>query len=141
MRSTSTEGRGHTEEVRGRTSYESTFVIRSSMASKKPKLIGHATKDFTLLAAAPSTGVTVTRSTKGGAIASAKLNTKKLVFSGDEAHAVVGQGQTNTLEWVAVGPPGSSFTIKVTEPKKADCGGGSTLDASGKDAGSCDFDT
>ncbi len=90
---------------------------------------------------APTTQVTVTRTLDGGPMLTAHLNGKTLGFSQDVAHAVVGVGQTNTLDWIVVGPPGSSYTIAVTSPPGAACSGGSQLDQDGRDAGSCDFNT
>ena len=105
------------------------------------EFIGHPTLPFTALAAAPTVGVTVTRTTQGGAIASAKLNGMYLQFHGDVAHAVVGANQSNTIEWIAVGPAGSSYSITVNEPPGTGCQGGATLDEDGRDEGSCDFNT
>jgi len=98
-------------------------------------------KPFTLLAAAPTVHVTVTRTVAGGAQLGAKLKGKELVFANGTAHAVVGTGQTNRLEWVVVGPAGATYTITVTEPIGTGCDDGATLDESGRDAGSCTFAT
>lgn len=93
------------------------------------------------MAAAPAVGVTVTRTTTGGAILGARLNGKPMAFNGNEAHAVVGAGQTNQISWAVVGPAGSSYTIEVTEPADAGCKSGTKLGNSGKDAGICAFTT
>lgn len=114
---------------------------KSTVKRKKNNVLGHATRAFTYTSAAPTVQVTVVRTTVGGAQLSAKINKQYLTFAGDTAHAVVGKGQTNTLAWAVVGPPGSSYTIAVTDPKGTDCGGGTTLGKDGKDAGVCVFRT
>jgi hypothetical protein len=104
-------------------------------------LIGSGTKEFTMLTAAPTVSVTVTRSIAAGGQLSAKLNRKVLVFQNDRAHAVVSTGQRNTLEWRVVGATGVTWSIQVAEPANASCGGTGTLDASGKEGRFCDFNT
>jgi len=105
------------------------------------KLIGTARGAFTVLAAAPTVHVTVTRVQKGDAKVSARLNMADLSFVNGEAHAVVGRGQTNTLVWVVVGSEGDAWAIKVAEPGNADCGDGAKLDHTGRESGQCQFKT
>jgi hypothetical protein len=119
---------------------------RRKHASRRSSIIGEVGKAFTVLAAAPTLHVTVARTLAGGPRLDARLNDRRLAFDGaDMAHAIVGQGQSNHLEWIVVGAPGSSYTIAVTEPPRTPCGdpslNGATLDNSGRDGGSCDFDT
>ncbi|MBI4501723.1 MAG: hypothetical protein HY700_11240 [Gemmatimonadetes bacterium] len=116
-------------------------MAKKESTARKTRLIGRSGSAFTVLAAAPTVPVTVTRSVTGDARLGAKLNRKDLRFVNDAAHAVVGKGQQNTLAWAVVGAPGSTFSIKVTEPGDADCGDSGTLDQSGTESGSCSFDT
>ena len=110
---------------------------RSTTAGKL--LIGSRTRKFTALLAGPVRPVTVESAVANGGLLSAKLNTKYLVFQNGRAHAVVSTGQKNRLEWRVVGAAGISWSIRVTEPPDAGCGDSGTLDASGKEKGSCDF--
>ena len=116
---------------------------RRKRAATQPALVvGKRRGKFTHAALARSVNVSVARSLKGGARLDAKLNGVRLIFGGDDkAHAVAGAGQNNTLTWVVIGPHGSCYTIEVTDPQGAGCEGGCTLDADGRDSGSCDFST
>lgn len=97
---------------------------------------------FTVIFAAEPVKVVVTQSVDGGAILRAKLNNKNLVFSGGVAHAAVGKGATNELQWVVVGPPGAVYSIEITEPAGTGCGGKNlVLPSSGTGGGSCLFNT
>jgi hypothetical protein len=95
----------------------------------------------TIVAETPTTSVTVERSVSAGGVLSAKLNGISLVFQGDEAHAVVPSGRKNVLEWRVVGAAGTKFSIKVAEPSNADCSDSGTINASGKEAGACAFNS
>lgn len=96
---------------------------------------------LTLLANAPTTPVTVKKTEQGEALIGAKLNGHTLQFANGVAHAIVGKGQNNSLTWVVVGPPSSAYTIAIVEPPGSGCSDAGELDDSGKDAGSCDFNT
>jgi hypothetical protein len=104
-------------------------------------LLGRTMGSFTLLTDAPTAHVTVTRKQDGDARVSAKLNNFDLSFTNDVAHAVVGRGQTNSLEWRVVGSERSGWAIRVLEPADTDCGDGGVLDHTGEEAGQCRFAT
>lgn len=106
------------------------------------KTPAHGSGAFVIAVPKPTIRVTVVRSTKGGAAVGAKLNGTDLTFSNDVAHAVVGTQQFNSLQWIAAGPPASSYTLAVTEPSTASsCKTAASLDATGEDAGSCGFNS
>lgn len=108
-------------------------------STSSQKLVGNRNYAFTALAAASTVSVTVEGKVGAGGLFSAKLNRKSLEFQNDEAHAVVGEHQTNTLTWRVLGGAGTTWSIRVTKPSDVDCGDSGTLDGAGKEAGSCDF--
>jgi hypothetical protein len=139
--------------VQKRSAKKSVKAKKRSPVKVKPSTVPKARKaafiirkvrgPFAIMAAVPTVSVTVTRTLTGGASLDALLNDSRLAFnSTDEAHAIVGLGQA-VLEWIVVGPPGSSYTIAVTKPPRTPCGdpsvNGGTLDGSGRDDGSCEF--
>jgi len=92
-------------------------------------------------AAEAAVSVTVAASVGSGGKLSAKLNGERLTFQGGLAHASVDTGRTNTLEWIAVGPAGTTWSVKVTAPEGTGCDSSGTIDEARTAAGFCQFQT
>ena len=118
---------------------------KSTHPRKRPavtRAYGTGGAAFTVVYATTPVPVVVTRSVAGEAQLRAKLNDRNLLFNNGVAHATVAKGQTNTLDWEVLGPPGAAYSIEVTQPSGMDCGESNVvLGPSGKGGGSCDFST
>jgi hypothetical protein len=83
--------------------------------------------------------VKVAVSIGAGGRLSANLNESRLTFSGGVAHAAVPAGRTNTLSWVAVGAPGTPWSVSVPVPSGSGCASTGAIDDSRQATGFCEF--
>jgi beta-glucanase (GH16 family) len=84
--------------------------------------------------------VVVETELKGGARIKVQLNGSS-VPRVDGLHTRDVKDGEQSLMWFVLGPPGSSYTLKVTEPASVGYAVGATLDISGRDHGSTWFTT
>lgn len=84
------------------------------------------------------TKVVVETALKGGAKIKVQINGSSVASVGGRHTREVGTGD-QSLMWFVLGPPGSAYSLKLTEPSSVSYSIEATLDISGRDHGSTWF--